>query len=85
MSPRCINNQSRTLSIEKSCFMTWMQLQNTLMVPPIIDALVGTNGEHDASTSQSRRSQRVSHPPEHFCLVQIFLLLTDCGEPSCYR
>ena len=38
-----------------------------------------------ASTSQSRRSQRVSNPPDRFTLGVDFVLLTDSGEPSCYK
>ncbi|MCO5588628.1 hypothetical protein L7F22_042585 [Adiantum nelumboides] len=37
------------------------------------------------SSDQPRRSQRVSHPPERFVPGIDFVLLTDSGEPSCYK
>ena len=39
----------------------------------------------EASTSQPRRSERVSCPPERFIPGIDFVLLTDGGEPSCYK
>lgn len=38
-----------------------------------------------ANTSQPRKSQRVLHPPERFISGMDFVLLTDGGEPSCYK
>ena len=32
-----------------------------------------------------RRSTRVSHPPERFVPGLDYVMLTDCGEPSCYE
>ena len=32
-----------------------------------------------------RRSTRVSHPPERFVPGLDYVMLTDCGEPSCYK
>lgn len=32
-----------------------------------------------------RSSTRVSHPPERFVLGLDYVMLTDCGEPSCYK
>ena len=38
-----------------------------------------------STSSQSRRSQRVSNPPNRFTPGVDFVLLTDSGEPSCYK
>ena len=32
-----------------------------------------------------RRSTLVSHPPERFVTSLDYVMLTDCGEPSCYK
>ena len=32
-----------------------------------------------------RRSSRVSHPPQGFVPGLDYVMLTDCGEPSCYK
>ena len=31
------------------------------------------------------RSTHVSHPPERFVLGLDYVMLTDCGDPSCYK
>ena len=41
--------------------------------------------DDQANTSQARRSQRVSHPPERFTPDVDFVMLTDGGEPTCYK
>ena len=32
-----------------------------------------------------RRSERVLHPPDRYVLALNYIMLTDCGEPSCYK
>ena len=32
-----------------------------------------------------RRSERVSHPPDRYVPSLQYVMLTDCGEPSCYK
>ena len=32
-----------------------------------------------------RFSERVSHPPNQYVLALNYIMLTDCGEPSCYK
>ena len=32
-----------------------------------------------------KMSTRVSHPPKRFVPSLDYIMLTDCGEPSCYK
>ena len=48
-------------------------------IPPVSPVAI------EPSTNQPRRSERVSHPPERFVLGVDYVLITDGGEPSCYK
>ena len=42
-------------------------------------------GGADNSSQEVRRSTRISRPPERFEPGVDYLLVTDCGEPTCYQ
>ena len=47
--------------------------------------VVSPRYDEASTSSQQRRSQRVLHLPGRFVLGVDFVLVTDSGEPSCYK
>ena len=39
----------------------------------------------EAESVVVRRSERVLHPPDRYVPSLDYVMLTDCGEPSCYK
>ena len=52
---------------------------------PQVNAPLDRATEQPSTSSQPRRPERVSHPLERFVPGVDFVLLTDSGEPSCYK
>ena len=45
----------------------------------------GQRVSHEQHAPQLRRSTRPSHPPDRFQPGLDYLMVIDCGEPSCYK
>ena len=50
-----------------------------------VNAPLDRDIEQPSTSSQPRRSERVSHLPKHFVPGVDFVLLIDSGDPSCYK
>ena len=50
-----------------------------------VPQVVAPRHDEASTSSQPRRSQRFLHPLDRFVLGVDFVLVTDSGEPSCYR
>ena len=55
------------------------------LIPTVTEAPIERPHDVEANTSLPRRSTRMSNPPERFVRGIYFVLLTDCGEPTCYK
>ena len=86
MRQRCINSLLKRLNTRKSPSPMYHLLCKQLESRLLFRKLLQLQLNHDeASTNSPRRSQRISHPPERFVPSVDFVLLTDSGEPSCYK
>ena len=65
--------------------VTFSDVSPPLPNMPQVNAPLDRSTEQPSTSSQPRRSERVSHPPKRFVPSVDFVLLTDSGELSCYK